>query len=123
MSKHSPISFTPLGGGREIGANSYLIRTDEQQFVIDCGTHPKKDGIESLPDLSLLERAPDAVIVSHAHVDHCMGTWALMGDSPQVIAHADAAARFDRYVRLRGSVSRYMSQPLRSFPAGPDDWV
>ena len=35
VSKHSPISFTPLGGGREIGANSYLIRTDEQQFVID----------------------------------------------------------------------------------------
>ena len=47
----------------------------------------------------------------------------LLDDEPEIIAHADAARRFERYVKLRGSVSRYMSQPLGSFPAGDDDWV
>ena len=120
MSKHSPISFTPLGGGREIGANSYLIRTDEQQFVIDCGTHPKKDGIESLPDLSLLERAPDAVIVSHAHVDHCGAVPYLVQRFPTTDVYTTAATMgvMDRMLHNSVSVMRILARErnIKGYP-------
>ena len=71
MSKLEQIQFTPCGGGREIGANSYLLRIGSHDILFDCGVHPKKEGLASLPDYSLLRRPPDAVIVSHGHVDHC----------------------------------------------------
>lgn len=71
MAKNNPITFSVLGGGGEVGANCFLLRVDGHQILLDCGTHPKKEGLEALPDFSMLERAPDALLVSHAHVDHC----------------------------------------------------
>jgi len=71
VKKSSRVTLLPIGGGREIGANSYLVRANGHDVLLDCGVHPKREGIDSLPDFSLLERAPDAVIVSHGHVDHC----------------------------------------------------
>jgi len=43
-------TFTVLGGGQEIGANSYLLQIDGLSFLLDAGLHPKKFGFESLPD-------------------------------------------------------------------------
>ncbi|MDH3707541.1 MAG: MBL fold metallo-hydrolase, partial [Acidimicrobiia bacterium] len=102
--------------------NSAVFETDEGLVVVDTGMAPGGPAI--LDAIRTVTQAPiHTIIYTHAHVDHCMGTWALMDDAPQVVAHAAAPARFDRYVRMRGSVSRYMSQPLESFPAAPDDWV
>lgn len=71
MKKVSPLQFTPIGGGREIGANSYLIEVEGHRILLDCGLHPKKEGPQALPDFSLLREAPEAVLISHGHVDHC----------------------------------------------------
>ena len=71
MVKSNPITFSVLGGGGEVGANCFLLCVDGHQILLDCGTHPKKEGLQALPDFSMLERAPDALIISHAHVDHC----------------------------------------------------
>ena len=71
MAISSGITFSVLGGGGEVGANCFLVEAEGHQILLDCGTHPKKDGKEALPDFSLLKRTPDALIVSHAHVDHC----------------------------------------------------
>ncbi len=71
MKKVSPLQFTPIGGGREIGANSYLIELEGHKILLDCGVHPKKEGLQALPDFSLLPDAPEAVLISHGHVDHC----------------------------------------------------
>lgn len=71
MKKVSPLQFTPIGGGREIGANSYLIEVEGRRILLDCGIHPKKEGPQALPDFSLLEAAPESLLVSHGHVDHC----------------------------------------------------
>lgn len=78
----STITLQALGHGSEIGANSYLIGFDSQQIVIDCGLHPKKEGLEALPCLDLLEKQPLGVIVSHAHVDHCGAVPVLMKKFP-----------------------------------------
>ena len=116
----------------EVAARSWVVRlpivncvvfeTDEGLVVVDTGMAPGGPAI--LQAIRTVTKAPiHTIIYTHAHVDHCMGTWALMEDSPEVIANRGAPERFDRYVRLRGSVSRYMSQPLDSFPAGEGDWV
>ena len=67
----SAVRFTPLGGVGEVGANAFLVEMDGARFLIDCGLHPKKEGLPKLPAFDVLTKAPDAVIVSHAHVDHC----------------------------------------------------
>ena len=69
----SKITFTPLGGAEEIGANSYIVRKGRHSVLLDCGVHPKKDGVEALPDFSLLDDEPNAALISHAHIDHCGG--------------------------------------------------
>lgn len=71
MDNSRAISLTVLGGGGEVGANCFQLCFNGHQIVIDAGTHPKKEGRAALPEFSLLHRAPDAVLLSHAHVDHC----------------------------------------------------
>jgi Cft2 family RNA processing exonuclease len=83
-----PIQLTVLGGGSEIGANSYLLASDENQVVLDCGTHPKKQGPSALPDLSPIKAAPEAVVVSHAHIDHCGGVPFLLKHFPSMYVYA-----------------------------------
>lgn len=65
------MEFLVLGGGKEIGANSYLLTLDGINLILDCGFHPKKRGLEKLPDFSLLdEKRIDSIIVTHSHIDH-----------------------------------------------------
>lgn len=63
-------NLTVLGGGQEIGANSYLLQIDGLSFLLEAGLHPKKFGLESLPDYSLITRELEAIFISHAHLDH-----------------------------------------------------
>jgi cleavage and polyadenylation specificity factor subunit 3 len=63
-------TFTALGGGQEIGANSYLLQIDGVSFLLDAGLHPKKFGGESLPDYSRIAHELEAIFISHAHLDH-----------------------------------------------------
>ncbi len=67
----SQVLLTALGGGGEIGASCFLLQEGTNDVLLDCGIHPKKEGTAALPELSLLRRPPTAVIVSHAHIDHC----------------------------------------------------
>jgi Cft2 family RNA processing exonuclease len=65
------IKFLPLGGAQEIGANCYYLNLNGTGVILDCGVHPQKTGLESLPDLDLLNNLPlDYVLISHAHQDH-----------------------------------------------------
>ena len=63
-------SFTVLGGGQEIGANSYLLKIEGVSFLLDAGLHPKKYGLESLPDYGGIADELEAIFISHAHLDH-----------------------------------------------------
>ena len=63
-------TFTVLGGGQEIGANSYLLSLSGVPLLLDAGLHPKKFGLESLPDYDRIERELEAIFITHAHLDH-----------------------------------------------------
>jgi len=88
MNNSNAITLNVLGGGGEVGANCFHLTIGGYHLVIDCGTHPKKDGLEALPQLELLRRTPDALLVSHAHVDHCGGVPYLVRRFPALRTHA-----------------------------------
>ena len=66
-----PLELTPLGGGQEIGANSFLLRVGGKHILLDCG---QDVGARSWNPLGLprLEHLQPlcAIIISHAHTDH-----------------------------------------------------
>jgi cleavage and polyadenylation specificity factor subunit 3 len=65
------IKFLPLGGAGEIGANCYYLNINDIGIILDCGMHPQKTGLDSLPKFDLIEDKPtDYVLISHAHQDH-----------------------------------------------------
>ncbi len=82
------VTLTALGGGAEIGANSFLIDAGGHRILLDCGMHPKKDGMEALPCLELLTGTPDALLVSHAHIDHCGAAPYLLREYPSTYCYA-----------------------------------
>jgi len=69
------IRITALGGFREVGRSALLVQTRESQVLLDCGINPgSTNPLEAFPRLDLSQFDPDtldAVIISHAHLDHC----------------------------------------------------
>ncbi len=63
---------TALGGYREVGRSAHLLGTQNSKVLIDCGIDP---GSERTPFFNAPELLPldslDAVVVTHAHLDHC----------------------------------------------------
>jgi len=102
--------------------NVVLLETDEGLVLIDVGMRAAgpaiKDLIKTVSDMPI-----HTIIYTHGHVDHAYGTWALTEDNPQIVAHEDLPKRFDRYIRLRGSLAKYNAQPLQSLPASESDLV
>ena len=75
--------FTNLTRHNEIGANSYLLELAGRQLVLDCGMHPKHEGDDATPNLRAVpDDALDAIIVSHAHLDHIGSLPVLMRRQP-----------------------------------------
>ena len=99
-------SFTNLTGAMEIGANCYLIQDGTTSVVLDAGVHPKKIGEESKPRFELLEDVDlQAIIVSHAHLDHIGALPVLQEKFPQAeVVMTRATAEIGR-VMLHNSVN------------------
>jgi alkyl sulfatase BDS1-like metallo-beta-lactamase superfamily hydrolase len=102
--------------------NAVLLETDEGLVLIDTGYNAAGEPIKRLIE-SVSDKPLHTIIYTHGHVDHAYGTWALLEDKPNIVAHELLPARFDRYQRMRGSLANYMGQPLASLPATPADLV
>ena len=118
----------------EVAPRSYLIRmpivnavffdTDEGVVLVDTGMAPAGPAIlEAIR--SVTDKPIHTIIYTHGHVDHAYGTWAIMeaGETPEIIAHSALKPRFERYIRLRGSIAKYMSQPEDQLPRSAEDLV
>lgn len=77
------MKFTNLTRRTEIGANCYLIETETERLVLDCGMHPKQEGDGALPNFQAIRGEIDAIIISHAHQDHIGTLPVLMRRHPQ----------------------------------------
>ena len=75
FTRTSSVYLTPLGGFHEVGRSAILVQTEESCVLLDCGisagasephtAYPRVDTDNF--DIDKL----DAVIISHAHLDHC----------------------------------------------------
>jgi len=69
------VRLTVLGGAQEVGRSSWLLKTRESSVLIDCGINPgSQRPFEAFPRFDSPEFQIDnldAVIISHAHLDHC----------------------------------------------------
>lgn len=87
-------SFRALGGVGEVGASSYLYELGESRVLVDAGMRPRGVGEESLPELSVLaDSPPDAVILTHAHLDHVGALPLVRRAFPDVAVYASEATK------------------------------
>src|SRR3989339_721358 len=72
--KEEWIRITYLGSAREVGRSCLLLQTPESRVLLDCGINAGADSQEEMypyleaPEFNISQL--DAVIVSHAHLDH-----------------------------------------------------
>ena len=70
--KEEWVRVTMLGGARQVGRSCILLQTPESRVLLDCGMDVASDE-HPYPHLEAPEfdiKELDAVIISHAHIDH-----------------------------------------------------
>jgi len=72
--KTTDVTMTALGGFQEVGRSAILVQTDESRVLLDCGVKPGfADPSQAYPRLNVGDfdlELIDAVVISHAHLDH-----------------------------------------------------
>jgi alkyl sulfatase BDS1-like metallo-beta-lactamase superfamily hydrolase len=104
--------------------NAVLFDTDDGLVVVDAGMAPAGPALLAAIR-SVSDKPIHTIIITHGHTDHAYGTYALVEDSPNavVIGQQNIIPRFERYIKLRGSLAHYMSQPVAELPASETDLV
>jgi KH/beta-lactamase-domain protein len=63
-----------LGGVKQVGRSCFIVVTPESKVMLDCGINPgEMSGLDAYPRLDWLNfdlDDLDAVVISHAHIDH-----------------------------------------------------
>ncbi len=71
--KNEWIRVTYLGSARQVGRSCLFLQTPESRVLLDCGVNVADDA-NPYPHLEAPEfdiNELDAVVLSHAHIDHC----------------------------------------------------
>jgi KH/beta-lactamase-domain protein len=74
LSEDAEVSLLTLGGFSQVGRSCMLLTTHESKILIDCGVNPgTRNAQEAYPRLdwtNITLDELDAVVISHAHLDH-----------------------------------------------------
>ena len=72
MSRRSP-TLTFLGGAGTVTGSKTLLETDTGRILVDCGLFQgrKKLRLQNWDPLPVPAASIDAVVLTHAHIDHC----------------------------------------------------
>lgn len=80
------LKLTDLNRHGGIGSSCMLIELGNFRIAIDAGLHPKKTGIEAMPDYRASHDAPiDLVILTHCHLDHVGSLPVIMREHPRAL--------------------------------------
>lgn len=67
-----PLSFTPYGAARTVTGSRHLVECDGQRVLVDCGLVQERDLLaRNWDDLPVPAASLKAVLLTHAHADHC----------------------------------------------------
>jgi Cft2 family RNA processing exonuclease len=65
------VRIVNLNPAHDIGASAWFVEIEGHRLLMDAGTHPKREGRDSLPRYDLIRREDlDAIAISHCHHDH-----------------------------------------------------
>ena len=68
------VTIKTLGAFQQVGRSCVLVETAESKVLLDCGIHPgARNPWDAFPRLDWADVSPgdiDAIVVSHAHLDH-----------------------------------------------------
>jgi Cft2 family RNA processing exonuclease len=65
------MQITNLNPDPEIGASAWCLDIEDHRLLMDAGTHPKREGLASLPLYrAIAKQELDAIAISHCHHDH-----------------------------------------------------
>ena len=68
------VTIKTLGAFQQVGRSCVLVETAESKILLDCGIHPgSRNSWDAYPRLDWADISPnelDAIVVSHAHLDH-----------------------------------------------------
>ncbi|SCU66797.1 cleavage and polyadenylation specificity factor subunit, putative [Trypanosoma equiperdum] len=66
------VEILPIGSGGEVGRSCVVVRYKGRSVMLDCGNHPAKSGLDSLPFFDSIRCDEiDLVLITHFHLDHC----------------------------------------------------
>ncbi len=72
--KEGWVRVTFLGSAREVGRSAILLQTEQSRVLLDCGLNVGNNKDTLGPYINIYEfdiEELDAVIITHAHMDHC----------------------------------------------------
>jgi metallo-beta-lactamase family protein len=66
-------NLTFLGATGQVTGSCYLVETNNQRLLLDCGLYQgsKLTEAQNTADFPFDPSTIDAVVLSHAHLDHC----------------------------------------------------
>ena len=74
MAAEEHVTIKTLGAFQEVGRSCVLVETAESKIMLDCGIRPgARNTWDAFPRLDWADIAPndiDAIVISHAHLDH-----------------------------------------------------
>ncbi len=70
IKKAEDISVTPLGNAFSVGCSCFVVSVGGCNIMLDCGVRPGNTNEEIYPNFGAWTKDIDAIIISHAHMDH-----------------------------------------------------
>lgn len=67
------IQSLSTGDTRYVGRFCVLLEMAGRSLLLDCGMAPASRGVNRYPDFSKVLKEPDAILISHCHLDHLGG--------------------------------------------------
>ncbi len=110
--------ITPLGGASGIGGSCFLVRMNGTTIILDAGLRPDKTGFSAVPLFDRIRDTPDAIIISHAHLDHVGALPLLCSGFPDTPVYATSATADISRITLQDSymlMERYPEKSSRGF--------
>lgn len=120
------MKLTFLGAAHEVTGSCMLLEAAGKRIVIDCGTEQGRDTYENKP-LPIASARIDAILVTHAHIDHSGNLPKLTAEGCRAPIHATEATRRLCAIMLRDSANIQESEAewrsRKAKRAGEPDWV